>query len=284
LRPPLEALGVAHGASLFVPLIERGELVGLVEADLERALRDRERGLVAASGRTAARALRFVDLTRAAARERDTEREVEIAQALRQQAAASRHAELGRWIVAGEYRAAPRTTGAGWAAIELADGRLALLVTEAQVHGVAAALATAALTGAFAAATTAPVQLDELSAAIQAATARVTRSGERVATFVAVLDARARVLEWACAGHPGALVVTGEGTTVATGARGHAVLAEHALLVVGSTALRGDDARVYQLLQDGLDAAPRLATALVESTLAAGPPSEDLLAVVVRAR
>ena len=56
-----------------------------------------------------------------------------------------------------------RTTGAGWSAIELPDGRLALLVTEAQAHGVAAALATAALTGAFAAATagTAPVTLDD---------------------------------------------------------------------------------------------------------------------------
>ena len=59
-------------------------------------------------------------------------------------------AELGRWAVAAEYRTAARTSGAGWSAIELLDGRLALLVTEAHAHGVAGALATAALTGALA--------------------------------------------------------------------------------------------------------------------------------------
>jgi hypothetical protein len=186
--------------------------------------------------------------------------------------------------VDGEVRAAARTTGAGWAAIELADGRLALLVTEAQVHGVAAALATAALIGAFAAATTSPVEIDELAAAIQAASARVTRSDERLATFLAMLDARAHALHWACVGHPGALVVTGDGTTAAAGARGQVEFGDEALLVVGSTELRCDDVRVHQLIQDGLEVAPRLAVALVESAFIAGPPREDLLAVVVRAR
>ena len=106
------------------------------------------------SARAAARAFTFVGLAQTAGRERETAREVEVADALRLQASASRDAELGRWAVAAEYRTAARTTGAGWSATELEDGRLALLVTEAQAHGVAAALATAALTGAFAAATT----------------------------------------------------------------------------------------------------------------------------------
>jgi len=140
-------------AGVVVPLVDRDELVGLVEAHYGHALREAERGLLADSARAAARALTFVGLSRAASRERETAREVEVADALRLQASASRDAELGRWAVAAEYRTAAPTTGAGWSAIELLDGRLALLVTEAQAHGVAGALATAALTGAFAAAT-----------------------------------------------------------------------------------------------------------------------------------
>ncbi len=159
IRQKLEELAL-HGkssptseAGVVVPLVDRDELVGLVEAHHALALRESERGLLGDSARAVARALTFVGLSRAASRERETAREVEIADALRLQAGASRDAELGRWAVAAEYRTATRSTGAGWSAIELVDGRLALLVTEAQAHGVAGALATAALTGAFAAAT-----------------------------------------------------------------------------------------------------------------------------------
>src|SRR5690606_3998094 len=132
LRAKIEAFATEHDADLIVPLCDRDELVGVVEARFDKALRDTERGLVAESARAAARALTFVELARAASREREIAREVEIADALRLQASASRDAQLGRWAVAGEYRTAPRTTGAGWSAIELSDGRLALLVTEAQ--------------------------------------------------------------------------------------------------------------------------------------------------------
>ena len=314
LRASLEAMGAAHGATLLVPLVDRDELVGLVEASADRALRDAERGLVAESARAAARALTFVQLARAAARERETAREVEIADALRLQASASRATELGHWIVTGEYRGAPRTTGAGWSAIELADGKLALLVTEAQAHGVAAALATAALTGAFAAASTASASLDELLRDMHATADGVMRGGEPVAAFLAILDARAHELEWACAGHPGALLVgpiaviepglpegsgksprpkvalVGTGTrapgaSLSVAMRGKSALPDDTLLVVASTGLRGeDDARWQHLVGERAPAAARLAPVLVETALAAGTPREDLLAVVVRAR
>ena len=109
LRGKLEAFK----SGLVVPLVDRGELVGLIEASYDKALRDAERGLVAESARTAARAFTFVGLARAASQERETAREVEVADALRLQASASRDAELGRWAVAAEYRTAARTTGAG---------------------------------------------------------------------------------------------------------------------------------------------------------------------------
>jgi hypothetical protein len=298
IRDAIEALSKAHGASLIVPLIDRGELVGLVEADYNQALRDAERNLIAESARAAARSLTFVGLARAAARERDTAREVEVADALRLQASASRDANLGRWAVAAEYRPAARTTGAGWSTLELPDGRLALLVTEAQAQGVAAALATAALTGAFAAATagTAPVTLDRLISTMRASSEGVLRSGQPVSAFLAILDAPAQKLEWACAGHPGACIVGAEKTILISGGpkrgpnasltaavRGSSPLMADSLLVVASSGLRGtDDERWQAQLRE--NASGRLATALVEQALEAGEPSEDVLAVVVRAR
>ena len=312
LRDELEAFG--HG--LVVPLIDRGELVGLVEADYATALRDADRGLITSSARATARAFTFVGLARAASQERETAREVEVADALRLQASASRDAELGQWAVAAEYRTAPRTTGAGWSAIELADGRLALLATEAQAHGVAAALATAALTGAFAAATTPgrPITLDEILSTMQASSEGVMRGGEPVAAFLAILDATAHTIEWACAGHPGAFLIgpiaaiesglplgsgkrgrpnavalgggsrsPGASLTIAT--RGTTPLPVDTLLVVVSSALRGEnDDRWQDTLRDLAPASGRLATVLVENSLRTRDPSEDLLAVVVRSR
>lgn len=318
VRAKIEAFAAAHDADLIVPLCDRDELVGLVEGNFDKALREAERSLVAESARAAARALAFVALARAASRERETAREVEIADALRLQASASRDAQLGRWAVAAEYRTAPRTTGAGWSAIELSDGRLALLVTEAQAHGVAAALATAAITGAFAAATagSAAVTLDEILRTMRASSEGVLRGGEPVAAFLAILDAQGGELEWACAGHPGAVLIgpiadheatplssvqTGpqtvpklvtisggpriRGASLHAALRGEVAYAADSLVVVASTALRGDDEeRWHDKLLELAPSSGRLATALVEHALAAGEPAEDLLAVVVRAR
>ncbi len=316
MRPKLEKLVGAHGATLVVPLLDRGALVGIVEADHGDALRDDERALVVESSRAAARALTYAGLARAAAKEGANAREVEVAEAMRLQAVASRDDELGRWTVAAEYRAAPKTTGAGWSAALLADGRLALMITEAQADGVAAALATAALTGAFAAATTgsAPVELDDLLASLRASAEGVMRGGEPIAAFIAVLDADRQSLAWACAGHPGAYTIgpiaydlssfpVGSGTSprptaVALGggggalgasltavSRGEAILPHDSLLVIASTAVRGEDEERWQtLLREQSPAGPRLATMLVEAAQKRGGFHEDFLAVVVRQR
>ncbi len=317
IRPMLEGLFALPrgGTSLIVPLIDRGALVGIVEADHLAALREDERGLVLESARAAARAMTYVALSREAALEGETAREVEVAEAMRLQASASRDDELGRWTVAAEYRTAARTTGAGWSASLLADGRLAVLVTEAQAHGVAAALATAALTGAFAAATstTAPIALDDLLTSLRASAEGVIRGGEPVAAFVAILDADTGRVEWAAAGHPGAMVVgpvaydvafpAGSvnaarprtlalggggarlGASMVAATRGETALDADSLLVIASTAVRGDDeARWQQVLADQAPAGSRLASVLVDSVLRAGKPTEDLLAVVVRQR
>jgi GAF domain-containing protein len=301
LRPKIEALA-AGATALVVPLMDRGTLVGLVEAHHEQALREDERGLVVESARVAARALTYAVLSRAAARELATAREVEIAEAMRLHASASRDDELGLWAVAAEYRTAPHTTGAAWSANLLADGRLAVLVTEAQAHGVAAALATAALTGAFAASTSgsAPVDLDGLIASLRASSEGVVRGGEPVAAFVAILDPDAHTVAWACAGHPGgaiaplgsarAPVLLGGGgarlgASLAVATRGQAAFDDEALLVVASSGARGeDDARFLAALGELAPAGPRAAALLVDAAARAGAAHEDLLAVVVRRR
>ena len=316
IRPKLEAVVATHGATLLVPLLDRGALLGLIEADHTDALRDDERGLVAESARASARGLTYAALARVAAREGANEREVEVAEAMRLQAAASRDDYLGRWSVAAEYRAAPKTTGAGWSAALLSDGRLALMVTEAQADGVLAALATAALTGAFAAATTgtAPIELDDLVASLRASAEGVMRGGLPISAFIAVVDADRQTLEWACAGHPGGYTVgpvaydlshfpMGSGAlqrpvTVALGGgggalgagltavtRGEARLPHDSLLVVASTAVRGaDEERWTTSLREQAPAGPRLATVLVDAAQKRGDLHEDFLAVVVRQR
>src|SRR3569623_1548380 len=312
LRPKLEALG--GQATLLVPLGDRGERVGLVEASYDKALRESERGQVAESAKAAARALTFIGLSQAAARERETAREVEVADALRLQASARRESELGKWAVAAEYRTAAHTTGAGWRASELSDGRLALLATEAQAHGVPAALATAALTGAFAAATIGAPSLDDILTSLRAPADGVMRGGEPVAAFLAVVGSE---VEWACAGHPGAFLIgpvasleggaplgsakrarpdavqLGPGfqqqkqraDSLAGATRGSTEFVQDMLLVVASTGLRGqNDAEWSTQLRQAAFASGRLAAVLVEDALKLGTPSEDLLAVVVRAR
>jgi hypothetical protein len=301
LRSQIEALVAASGATLYVPLIDRGALIGLVEADHERALRDEQRALVAASAQVAARALTYAELARSAAREGATAREVEVAEAMRLAAAASRDDALGAWAVVAAYKSAPRTTGAAWSAAMLDDGRLALLVTESAAHGVVAALATAALTGAFVAATThagglpaAPdAVLDDLLGALTASAARVRRGGAPIAAFVAILDAASETIAWASAGHPGADLVgeddrapahrrlTGDGARLGEGpaARGVSPLAPDDTLVVASTGVRvADDAAWAARLAAARAAGPRLPHVLIDGAATAA----DLLAVVVR--
>jgi hypothetical protein len=319
IRPQLEAVVAARGATLLVPLIDRGALVGIVEADHALALREDERGLVAESARAAARALTYVQLARRAAREGATAREVEVAEAMRLQASARRDDELGSWLVDAEYRSAVRTTGAAWSAHLLGDDRLALLVTEGQAHGVVAALATAALTGAFAAATARPpgpgragsdsgvppvpradptppaIQLDRLLATLGASAEGVLRGGEPIAAFLAILDADARAIAWACAGHPGAVVDNpdpGAAAPISLGGggdplgepgaalRGEAAFDPDMVLVVASSSVRSSGALAHGPLAHG----PRLASRLVEAAADGRPPGEDLLAVVVRQR
>ena len=243
LRGRLERFVSERGSNLLVPLVDRGELVAVVEGTYETALREDERGLVAESARAAARGLVFAALARAADRERETAREVEIADALRLHAQADSD-RIKRWSVAVERHGA-RALRAGWSAIETGDGRLALLVIEASAEtpNISAALALAAATGAFAAALAgrATITLTELVAALRTSGEGIAHGGVTLAAFVAFFDEGGDRIEWACAGHRGGELVDsehvdGERTRLeGTGAR---AMPATAILVVASA--RGD--------------------------------------------
>jgi hypothetical protein len=190
----------------------------------------------------------------------------------------------------------------------LDDGRLALLVTEAHVQGLPAALASSALVGAFAAATSGTTELDELLHHLRASSAGAKSAGEQVGAFLAILDGERNKIDWACAGHPGAYIVGpvaydvdlaqgsmsgprptplalggdgAAGASLAIATRGSTKLPPDALVLIASSGLRGDNWE--RTLRDLVPSGPKLGVQLVERA-AKRELAEDLLAVVVRLR
>ncbi len=302
LRPGLEALVHARGVTVIVPLVDRAELVGLVEADAGDALRDADRALLHESAKMAARALTYAALAREATRQGELAREVEIAEAMRRHAGRSVVDDGGPWRVLVEYRPAPRSAGAGWASRRLPDGRLAVLVTEAPHPGVAAALATAALTGAFVAATSGsrPIELGDLVESLRASADGVVRAGAPLFAFIAIVDQADGRVAWACAGHPGGAVVAlgaerDRAAVVALGGgrpdpraslieaiRGTTEIPADRALVIASASVRGGDEVSWERRLRAAAADPRkLAAAITETAPRSSASIEDRLAVAV---
>ncbi len=200
---------------------------------------------------------------------------------------------LGRWRSRRRTRrGAPGARGgASWTASLMPDGRLAVLIVEAHGPGLVAAIGTSALTGAFAAAALDAASLDALLATLRATADDVIR--EPVAAFVALLDDTGR-LEWGTAGHPGGHLVTAGGATTAIGGgggrlgtsliirtRGVVEVPDDGLVVIASTALRGDDEPAWQAaLVELAPAGGALAQLVVER---ARGRDTDALVVVIRA-
>ncbi|MBA3461630.1 MAG: hypothetical protein H0T46_16830, partial [Deltaproteobacteria bacterium] len=147
-----------------------------------------------------------------------------------------------------------------------------------------------------------PVELPELVENMRASADGLKRGGEPIAMFIAVLDAEEQSLAWACAGHQGGYTVGPIAYELVkfpmgsmTGSRpkpielgsdgGEAKLPHDYLLVVASTAVRGDDEDRWRgMLVEQAAAGPRLAQVLVDAAQKRGDLHEDFLAVVVRQR
>ena len=192
IRPRLEALG--RGARRDAVRAARSIAArwsGWSRPTTCAALREAERGLVAriGAGGGARADLRrsWRGSRRARGRPRARSRSPRRCGARRRRATTTSSAPGWSPPSTAARRARPARRGRP---CSLADGRLAMLVTEGQAHGVAAALATAALTGAFVARRRRRRRrLDELLARLRASAEAVLRGGEPVAAFVAILDA-----------------------------------------------------------------------------------------------
>jgi Stage II sporulation protein E (SpoIIE) len=293
-RAAVEAMFAASGAAVAVPVIDRGELIAVVEAGqaAPRTLRDAERLFLFDSAQLVGHALTYERLARDAQAAVTSAREVELANVLAAHYRPLQDDERGPWRLAIEHRSSPHPGGVGWSWAPLADGKVAVMIAEAEPRGVAGALVIAALQGAFAARSReASCGAAELLAALRETVETIGRRA-----LVIVLDSQARSMSWASAGHRGAAIVTehaaellmdlGELGPYEPGhiEEGTAELPPGALVVLLSSSVMAAPG-LRGALAGGYPRGLRLVTQLVE--LAAGSaaaPERDLLAIELAER
>lgn len=292
-RAAIEAMFAASGASVVVPVIDRGELIAVVEAGQSspRTLRDGERLFLFDSAQLVGHALTYERLARDAQAAVTSAREVELANVLAAHYRPLQDDERGPWRLAIEHRSSPHPGGIGWSWSPLVDGKVAAMIVEAEPRGVAGALVIAALQGAFAARSReAACGAVELLATLQETVESIGRRA-----LVIVLDSQARTMSWASAGHRGAAIVTEQAAELLMdleelGAyepghieEGTAALPPGALVVLLSSSvltapgLRG-------ALAGGYPRGLRLGTQLVELAAKGAAPERDLLAIELAER
>ncbi len=213
LRMLVEALIGTLRADVIVPLVDRDTLVGMAAGNLPRfrVLRDDERDFVRAAATTAARGMTFVGLTREAGHLAETAREVEVAEAVQQaRAVGDTTIDAGPWQVVAHYRPSARVAGDLWATAQLGDGRQLLFIGDVVGRGVPAALVSAAVGGVCEAAASlrgAALEPRALLELVHRTVRDIGGGSQRVTAFAAVIDAEARRIRFACAGHRGAYLV-----------------------------------------------------------------------------
>jgi hypothetical protein len=293
-RAAVEAMFAASGATVAVPVIDRGELIAVVEAGQAspRTLRDVERLFLFDSAQLVGHALTYERLARDAQAAVTSAREVELANVLAAHYRPLQDDERGPWRLAIEHRSSPHPGGIGWSWAPRADGKVAAMIAEAEPGGVAGALVIAALQGAFVARSReAACGAAELLAALHETVETVGRRA-----LVIVLDSQARTMSWASAGHRGAAIVTEQVAELLMDLeepgphepghieQGTAELPPGALVVLLSSSVLAAPG-LRGALVGGYPRGLRLVTQLVE--LAAGEaaaPERDLLAIELAER
>ncbi|MBI3914085.1 MAG: SpoIIE family protein phosphatase [Chloroflexi bacterium] len=140
----------ANGAKLVVPLVSQGELVGLLNLGArlsEQEYSSDDHGLLANLATQAAPALRVAQLVKqqqaeALARER-MEQELRVARLIQQTLLPKALPQLPGYEIATAYQPARAVGGDFYDFIELADGKIALVIADVTDKGVPAALVMA---------------------------------------------------------------------------------------------------------------------------------------------
>ena len=223
LREPLERALAACGPDVLLPLCEGDQLIGLIGARRHggRAIRGRERAQLEEVGLAIARAATFLRRQRQAEVAADSAREVELAEASRAQLESRSGGEFGghRLTVASRPAAGVALEAWGWEALD--ERRLAFFVADVQGTGVASALLSSSLVGAFSAAALGP-ESSNTSVSIAKELHRVLRAispTARAAAIVGILDTHSSRLEWTNAGHRGGTLARRRAGTLASAYR-----------------------------------------------------------------
>ncbi len=141
--PALQALKEA-GVKLAVPLVNQGELVGLLNLGPRRSEQDYsadDRGLLNAQAAPAVRVAQMIHEQQIAARERERlEQELRVARLIQQTLLPKQVPELPGWKLSVYYSSARFVGGDFYDFIYLADGRLGILIGDVTDKGVPAAL------------------------------------------------------------------------------------------------------------------------------------------------
>lgn len=144
--------------------------------------------------------------------------ELEIARAVQRDLMPAAAPVLPGWRFAHAYRTANEVGGDAYDFLPLADGRLALSISDASGHGMAAGLVTTVATATLRTA----VDIDPAPAAVAGLVHRaLRRAGQRrsfLTLFYARLDPATGELDWVCAGHPYPLLRRADGRLEEVGA------------------------------------------------------------------
>ena len=215
--PALEALRGA-GVRLIVPLVNQGELIGLLNLGArlsEQAYSPDDRKLLDNLAAQAAPAVRVGQLVREQeldARKRERlEGELEVARLIQQNFLPKELPDLPGWQVAAYYRPASEVGGDFYDFIELPDGQVGLVVGDVTDKGMPAAMVMAATRSLLRAAAQRLVNPGEVLERVNELLCPDIPPNMFVTCLYAVLDPATGRLRYANAGHNVPYVLTTEG-------------------------------------------------------------------------
>jgi len=210
---PVLLTAFGAGTLLGLPLVARGEVVGLMVLDYAaEPTRFTSRRMDVAQGiaNQAAIAVESAQLYREMAAKERLERELQVARQIQASFLPERCPALPGWQVAANWRSARQVGGDFYDFIELPGDRWGLVIADVSDKGVPAALFMAlsrTLIRAAAVDGRGPAAVLRHANALMLAD---TRAEMFVSVFYAVLDSRRRVLTYANAGHNPPFLVRGE--------------------------------------------------------------------------
>ncbi|HWM84645.1 MAG TPA: PP2C family protein-serine/threonine phosphatase [Kofleriaceae bacterium] len=207
LRLPIERLVVALGGDLVLPLVHHDRLVGMAIAygNARRAMRGSGLVAVEAAQQAAASALEELLLRDEADRRAGVEREVERAGMVHVESDGDSVEEQAGWRVVRRFSPARQFSGAWWTTAALPGPRLLVALGEVTGRGVPAALLSASAIGVCQAAARmlgSRLEPQTVLELVHGSLHQARGDAYRMSCFVAVLDAAARAVSFAGAGHP----------------------------------------------------------------------------------